>query len=106
MSGHTPGPWIVRESNTQIGRCFRVGTAEVLDCGHGQILLYDDSTLLNPHAEGVQQANARLIATAPELLEALKNAVQWFTEWNVEIGPTEEQLLIGLDAVIGKAEGR
>lgn len=71
----TPGPWTIRESMTQIGKCYRISTEPIIECGHGAALLYDDNTSLNPHAEGVQRANANLIAAAPELYKALYDLV-------------------------------
>ena len=62
MSAHTPGPWrYCRENGSRTtGRHMIAGAkpgylAEVRDCGSGDV-----------------GANARLIAAAPELLEALK----------------------------------
>ena len=40
------------------------------------------------------------------LLNKLREVVQWFAEWNVEIGPAEQALLDSVTAVIDKAEGR
>lgn len=68
---YTPGPWrYVRENGSPTtGRHMVAGArpgyiAEVRDCGSGCV-----------------EANARLIAAAPELLEALKKAAQSL-EWH------------------------
>jgi hypothetical protein len=97
----TPGPWVIRESMTQIGKCYRISTESVIECGHGSALLYDDSTSLNPHAGGVQKANANLIAAAPEMYEALIEAANHlYTHQDM----TRVRELA--KAVIRKAEGR
>lgn len=69
MSGvkHTPGPWEAREVRTQVGRAFRIGAGEMLEAGKGCCIIYDDYCG-NPDNE--RKANARLIAAAPDLLEA------------------------------------
>lgn len=54
MSEHTPGPWRI-EPHTQVDKCFYAGPAR---------LDYDDVC----HEE--QDANAALIAAAPDLLAA------------------------------------
>ena len=64
---HTPGPWIAREwrhhSPTTIVREVNGEVVPIADCdGVGSGYLMDPETL----------ANARLIAAAPELLEALR----------------------------------
>lgn len=67
MSKHTPGPWVVHP--TSIHPAVRsVGTAEV---GPRRICTVG-STNGNP----IDLLNAHLIAAAPELLQALKFAVQ------------------------------
>lgn len=67
MSGHTPGPWEVREvhpgrSNTPILQVAigPKGTASICQITRGT----------RPFSE--REANALLIASAPDLLEALK----------------------------------
>ncbi len=55
MSAHTPGPWVFHDC---IGGCS-------VQAGWREVLAY----LHSPDAEN--KANARLIATAPELLAAL-----------------------------------
>lgn len=62
MSKHTPGPWSIQRQNPSptTGEWMVAGKspgylAEVRDCGSGPV-----------------EANARLIAAAPDLLEALE----------------------------------
>jgi hypothetical protein len=63
MSAHTPGPWeIVREDD---GRFI-----DIVDVNGDGIL----STLRNRNAESA--ANIHLLATAPDLLAALKTATE------------------------------
>ena len=59
---HTPGPWVVRQSS-----CGSVGTDSMLIA-----LTYGDDP--DCKADDRMRANARLIAAAPELLEALRVA--------------------------------
>jgi hypothetical protein len=76
----TKGPWFVKEVKTQVGRAFKINEPEKIDEPHGIIAcIYDDDTLLNnrPHEE--HEANAHLIAAAPELLGACKAALNAFT---------------------------
>lgn len=71
MAEHTPGPWTVERD------------------GQGNIVIgapkpNDDARYLwiaevTPSNNGEHEANARLIAAAPEMLEALRNAfASWF----------------------------
>ncbi len=66
MSKHTPGPWYVAPSLN-----------EIVNADHG-FLRYDiraDCLLIGALYEN--EADARLIATAPDLLEALKVISVW-----------------------------
>ncbi len=65
MSKHTPGPWVVVGSRTKYVEARLVGSLmqEVAACG---------PTLADEGYGQQQEANARLIAAAPDLLEALK----------------------------------
>lgn len=57
---HTPGPWFTEALST---------------IGHCAIIDADGFTIANPSPMGM--ANARLIAAAPDMLEALQELVQY-----------------------------
>jgi hypothetical protein len=85
MSTHTPGPWRTRNVDDHMYL-----DADTWDAFARVVVVVDDE----PDPEG--EANARLIAAAPEMLEALKEAVDDLR------GPAETKAL----AAIAKAEGR
>ena len=72
MSKHTPGPWVVVGSRTKYVEARLVGSLmqEVAACG---------PTLADEGYGQQQEANARLIAAAPDLLEALQDIAEY---WN------------------------
>jgi hypothetical protein len=87
---HTPGPWTVNERGHVSGKR---AVAE---------LYYDPR---NPELE----ANARLIAAAPELLEELRNLEWWLTEYVLPAAGNPEAVrrnLRAIRAAITKAEGQ
>lgn len=101
MSGHTKGPWKARV-NPDGGRLSvegADGTAVVAGCG-----CCDSPWTDKAHAE----ANARLIAAAPDLLAACKALLQFE---DAEIGESGGELEDSMRAVamiraaIAKAEG-
>lgn len=61
MSGHTKGPWRVRENPRHNPDCCDLSIC-------GDIFILAD---INGPQYSHQEANARLIAAAPEMLEAL-----------------------------------
>lgn len=87
---HTPGPWRYVRGNGSptTGQHMIAGAkpgylAEVRDCGSGNV-----------------EANARLIAAAPELLEALQLVVD-----TAENGGWPSAVLVITKAAIAKAKG-
>lgn len=74
MSKHTPGPWNLETVNTQSGICHKIGPfpskRDELPPRHA--CLYADYPSSFCPADQELAANARLIAAAPELLEALE----------------------------------
>ena len=101
MSKHTPGPWSVGEVSHKKQRVDIDSLHADQTVGHqtwrGLARAYGCEDM---PAEGtaVMLANARLIAAAPELLEALKVLVE-----NGGIGP--EQMFHDARAAIAKATG-
>lgn len=66
-SKHTPGPWLTDRNNVHTGQI-----ATVHHCaGNDWVEIWSDKWIEHGLGEAVQEANARLIAAAPELLEAL-----------------------------------
>ena len=64
----TPGPWTVEPyDNTDLLGIYRVWEAQKRLCDEEMLPRFEDANAEN-------QANARLIAAAPELLQALANA--------------------------------
>ena len=107
MSKHTPGPWTV------YSRINRYAAAEE-KLPHGTasyiIKAAKDRTIARiTHAPGiadVQAADARLIAAAPDLLEALKLMVAQFTKGSAPSTVKDSEARIKAHAAISKSEGR
>ena len=114
---HTPGPW--KNINPYGGWISTVGDpygsgpmhiADVRGWGHltgkGGGCAFDEDK-----AVAIQEANARLIAAAPTMLDALKALTERYVSlvasgdcgnWDVE----DEQFVVAARAAIAKAEGR
>lgn len=90
---HTPGPWEVSE-----GRGFR--SIKASDGGH--VIASDQGEFT-----GNWEANARLIAAAPDLLEAAKHTLSVLEGTGTKIEGRENFIGIpALRAAIAKAEGK
>lgn len=102
---HTPGPWVDQPSK------YRDGVLVVRANAPGGRILAEFGSEDEPLDE-IDQANARLIAAAPELLETLKilrNTVgdlrNGFSK-SVDCARWVEQFQAAADRAISKAEGR
>jgi hypothetical protein len=71
---HTPGPWLVWDSKGTERIDHTTGVYRQLDSTDEQIIALCDEDLSLSSDE--QLANARLIAAAPELLEALEELAE------------------------------
>ena len=111
---HTPGPWIYRPDldRTDSRVTFRVGSDArdvqgPSDIGT-QTAICSNSSALMSVAEA--EANARLVAAAPELLEQLKHAREWVAKVSADhhgdhMGTTASRRLERIEAAIELAEG-
>ncbi len=106
-SKHTPGPWTLETVTTSCGVCHKIGPFPWVD--------YDDKKVQNYACVYVDYgkngdellANARLIAAAPDLLDALKDIQVDFCEEKctpLEDGDHWEECST-MTALIAKAEG-
>lgn len=96
MSKHTPGPWFVTGRMTKYVEA-RIGEGLIqeiagvgptaADCGYGE----------------TQEANARLIAAAPDLLAMLEEARRTLEMWK-DVAPAVS-LCSDIDRIITKARG-
>jgi hypothetical protein len=90
---HTPGPWHFETALME--KADHLNVWEVNGIGH--VAAVSKGLTPDPSAE----ANARLIAAAPELLESLIDALGW-----LESAIDCEADLSGIEAAIAKATGR
>ena len=114
---HTEGPWEIGYGNGITGETCHIIPEINLD---GEKLIThpveglaggttDGKILSEVIACVADKANAKLIAAAPDLLEACKEAKEYFDQTaDVDDGiPNEEMnLLVGITQVINKAEGK
>jgi hypothetical protein len=102
---HTPGPWL---AGTGLDDCQNLGVYMRDDDGtHGpQIaeVLSETVELEGSDFEARMFADARLIAAAPELLEALRSASMQF-EHNGDECPEDRAVLDQMQAAIARATG-
>lgn len=70
MSKHTPGPWKV----DAMGNVWSADT-KVCEMSEHPVIA---SGCYREKTDDEHRANARLIAAAPELLEALRDCVKWY----------------------------
>jgi len=97
MSKHTPGPWTPQDNATAEDHempiyCGDLWIASVFDSG-------------GDRPDGESEANANLIASAPDLLEALQHARGWFLAAGFERRPGGKEALTQYNAAIDKATG-
>lgn len=96
MSKHTPGPWHVAEEMDDDDNVLYTVEA-------------DNLPVADIYRKAEHEANARLIAAAPELLEALKELIAWDLEslpGEVSLGYSGiEQDIAHAKAAIAKALG-
>lgn len=108
MSKHTPGPWAVEPRQWDHG-----ASLAIVAPNNGYIVAIvpfdeDIQTVDEPDEETVMRhpddvPNAALIAAAPELLEALKQFVDYYESMQ---GHKDNSVIRNGKAVINKAEGR
>ena len=110
MKSHTPAPWLVRFEEDRFDS--KLSVLEVIDgreasLNHPQgelVLARVNVSAFAPHMDE-PLANARLIASAPELLSALESMVCLYEIMNARNPYTDSRPLEAL-AAIAKAEGK
>lgn len=97
-AAHTPGPWHLENTSKH---AFSGGMPKIVaECGH-----HIASITWNGHNERNGDANARLIAAAPELLGALETLINCHTgaPWQTEA--VRRAAWLKVQAAIAKATG-
>ena len=109
MRGHTPGPWeVLPESDSHEGPLNIVSEYEEKG-GRASANWIAECDLQSDEAQN--RANARLIAAAPDLLEAANLTALHFERMNLHpdvnfMGDDEHEAWGALNRAIAKAEGR
>lgn len=109
MGKHTPGPWVVeRQQVNQMGTAIGEPIAVVGGPATGEKVgfVVGRTCDYGPHGDEQTAANARLIAAAPDLLEACKDALgAMVAEYGSNPPPFVSATFDNLRAAIAKAEG-
>jgi hypothetical protein len=104
MSKHTPGPWEWFGPNLLCGDERQ--SEDILKSADDGKPYGHHSALIEHHWDAdVAKANARLIAAAPDLLEALKKLDDFFETYRPEGHPVSDPHEL-VRAAIDKAEGK
>jgi hypothetical protein len=98
---HTPGPWIVHD---HAPASVWAGDEHVATCNWwiDPAAIQEGEPDYRVKSATKREANARLIAAAPDMLEAMKNLLDLFDPY----GPEAQRAAKQARAVIAKAEGR
>lgn len=111
MSGHTPGTWEVGGQSGNPGEGLEIAAKE-------KLIAWGSATYNEDEDEDVvtdeDRANARLIAAAPELLAAVRMAMDYANDtksrfagyFNGDDAESYDSLMDAAEAAINKAEGR
>jgi hypothetical protein len=91
---HTPGPWDYSEQKGGPGHCF---VAQVWD-SEGESLAVLDSTI-DP---AVATANAKLMASSPELLYCLQRLLPMVNDYDFRCSPEGKVLSDRINALLAK----
>jgi hypothetical protein len=73
MTKHTPGPWVVENVSD---RMLWVGASRAERYGLQTVIVGIAIEGLTPEARAIKEANAHLIAAAPDLLAACEHAMR------------------------------
>ena len=99
MNKHTPGPWSAHYNNEGL-TVFSPDNVTVA------YVDYDECE------ERPVEANAHLIAAAPAMYEALRNAAEWLNDMSCEHGTEQDDgmskdcVVCQVNAALAQAEGR
>lgn len=96
MEKHTPGPWHIRTINAFVGVGSKDRPIATIDNKYP----YNNANLVDE-----TKANAKLIAAAPDLLEALKTAVDLLNQHDQLETQYEQESINQITDAIDKAEG-
>ncbi len=99
---HTQGPWHVGAGNGE-GSIFAENGRTRLEIGG--TTLYPIARMGKGWNEEEDEANARLIAAAPEMLEALREMLSMFVD-HEQYDEDSAQVISQTRQVLAKAEGR
>ena len=104
MRDFTPGPWVFEsQRGSKQEHCFWGVLQKTEQAYRGEVCSISDAAHIGGITEEEALANARLIAAAPELLEALQIMVKQFTKTPSTLADTEARGKA--HAAIAKATG-
>jgi len=106
MPEHTPGPWeVAHYDGEEWYGCDVSVFARISSVNHRSVArIYGDGVLAHNPNNAERDANARLIAAAPEMLEALEKAVPWLGKMIADGGHLNSVLPRACEIALDQAE--
>ena len=99
--GHTPGPWVVVENSWEVSTIYAPFDGTVAVCPINDLVTEESQD----EFQAVMDANARLIASAPDLLEALEWISSNYENVNLNHIDFRVEAKHRADAALTKARG-
>ena len=99
-AGHTPGPWSSVDNSWDFSTIYDDNGAVVASVPINHLVTEDSQDRYEP----IKEANARLIAASPCLLEALTELVEFADKMTGRVEPEYRQIAVAR-AIIAKARG-
>jgi len=104
-SKHTPAPWRVTDNSWEISTVYNRSGDPVAECHINPDVTEETQDIF----ERQKDANARLIASAPDMFDTLTDLEEYLADCadaDIEGGNTEMRLLMQVREVLAKATGR
>ena len=101
---YTNGPWSAERVNTQVGSCWKIGAFPSMSgrVNYGCVYVDGQYSEARSSVEKELEANARIMAAAPDLLESLIEMMSWHQSGMVASEDDARAAIQAIERAIGE----